>query len=96
MRQFQTRMANTDYNERRSRHVVPICAVLLAMLLSFLVSVPAIGADNAIDRKVFDADMSQLMKNPNRLAGREDGSRAASMYVEKRYMCRSSLSSCRG
>lgn len=37
-----------------------------------------------IDRKVFDQDLAELMKNPNRLAGREDGSRAASKYVEQR------------
>ncbi len=80
------KMANTHHNQRQGRREAPVCVVLLAMLLSCLMPGAAQGAeaDNAIDRKIFDADMAQLTKNPNRLAGREDGSRAASIYVEKR------------
>ena len=38
----------------------------------------------SLNRAQFDADMAVLTKNPNRLAGRPDGSIAASKYVQQR------------
>lgn len=42
---------------------------------------PAAGA---FDRTAFDTDLEAVAGQPHRLAGREDGSRAASRYVEQR------------
>jgi hypothetical protein len=63
--------------------MMPACAAL-AVLLAAMLSLPARADDLAIDKAQFDRDMVELTKNPNRLAGREDGSRAASAYVEQR------------
>jgi hypothetical protein len=51
--------------------------VLLAGVLALAGSAPASFSE-------FQADLEALTARPNRLAGREDGSRAASYYVEKR------------
>jgi hypothetical protein len=84
VRLLQTIMANRNHSETAWRRWLPVCAVVLASLVSGIFPPAARADDFAVDRKVFDADMAELTKNPNRLAGREDGSRAASRFVEKR------------
>ncbi|HSV26442.1 MAG TPA: M28 family peptidase, partial [Sedimentisphaerales bacterium] len=84
MRRLQTDKTIASEIRIQGRCGLPVCAVLLAVLLTCFLPASVRGSVPAIDRRLFDADMAELMRNPNRLAGREDGSRAASIYVEKR------------
>jgi hypothetical protein len=75
-------MARAIHTVRTMRLAAAAVAVLAAIWMAS--PVQAKGDQVVIDQKVFDNDLAELTKNPNRLAGREDGSRAASKYVEKR------------
>ena len=66
-----------------SRRCLNVVAVVLGLAAAGLLP-PRIEAAVTFETAQFDRDLQALTKNPHRLAGRVDGSLAASRYVEQR------------
>jgi len=77
-------MAKKQQYRKRRTSGLSLYAVVSAVLVGCLLPTVSSGQTVQFDRDVFNRDLAELTKNPHRLAGREDGSRAASIYVENR------------
>ena len=64
------------------RHWISVLRKMTIVLVALVLARPYAGMGQGIER--FRADLEALTANPHRLAGREDGSRSAAAYVERR------------